>query len=108
MVDRVKVATQVGIDDFVSPLPDRLLDHVEGLLRILAWPIPIAVFMEVSFEDRLEQQQQRHLHDSVLHCRDAQGARFTVALWYPDSEHRTGPITLGAQLRLQLIEEGAR
>ena len=70
-------------------------------------PIPIAVFVEVSFKYRLEQDHQRRLHYPVLHRRDAQRPRFAIGLRYPDSQHRTGPVAAVYQLGLHAIEEGA-
>jgi hypothetical protein len=39
-------------------------------MRAAARPIPKAVLVKVSFEDRLEQEHQRRLHYPVLHRRN--------------------------------------
>ena len=70
MRNRVKVRAQIGVDDFVFPLQERLLDGVNGLVRTAARPIPKAVLVKVSLEDRLEQKHQRRLHYPVLHGRN--------------------------------------
>ena len=70
MRNRVKVRAQIGVDDFVFPLQERLLDGVNGLVRTAARPIPKAVLVKVSLEDRLEQKHQRRLHYPILHCRN--------------------------------------
>jgi len=70
MRNRVKVRAKVGVDDFVFPLQERLLDGVNGLMRTAARPVPKAVLVKVSFEDRLEQEHQSRLHYPVFHRRD--------------------------------------
>src|SRR3972149_6473607 len=82
----------MGVNGFVFPRPEGGADCLEGLLGVPARPIAVAAFMEVSLEDRLEQKEQRHLHDSIFHRRYAEGTLLAVILRYPDPEHRTGPV----------------
>ena len=62
MGNRVKIRAEIGVYDFVFPLQECLLDGVNGLVRAAARPVPKAVLVKVSFEDRLEQEHQRRLH----------------------------------------------
>src|ERR1035438_4979516 len=66
---------------------------------------PIGAILEICFEDRLQDQQGRHLDHSVAHRRDAQRPQFPIRLWYVDAPYRCRRVGLGAQRFLKLLQE---
>src|SRR6266581_9541477 len=101
MRNRPKVVAQISVNYFGSPLPHGLADGVQRLMCVTPRSVTETAFIEVSLENRLEQQHQRGLHYPVLHRRDAQRPLLAVVFEYPDPEHRTGPVALAAQLGFQ-------
>jgi hypothetical protein len=80
-------------------------DGVQRLMGLATRPIPKAAFVEVSLEDRLQHDEQRHLHDSVHDVRHPQRPLFAIGLGYPDAFDRTGLVAAVLQLRLQGVQE---
>ena len=74
-------------------------------MGLAARSIPKAAFIEVSLEDRLQQDEQRHLHDPVDDVRNPQRPLFALGLGYPDAFDRTGLVAAVRQLRLQGVQE---
>ena len=70
MRNRVKVRAQIGVDDFVFPLQERLLDGVNGLVRTAARPIPKAVLREARFKQRGQRLKRRLLDEPIQYRRD--------------------------------------
>src|ERR1019366_8603007 len=66
---------------------------------------PIGAILEICFEDRLQDQQGRHLDHSVAHRRDAQRPHFPIRLWSVDAPYRFRRVGLGAQRLLDFVQE---
>src|ERR1035437_7237195 len=66
---------------------------------------PIGTVLEICFEDRLQDQQGRHLDHSVAHRRDAQRPHFPIRLWSVDAPYRFRRVGLGAQRLLDFVQE---
>src|ERR1017187_4245608 len=66
---------------------------------------PIGAILEIRFEDRLQDQQGRHLDHSVAHRRYAQRPQFPIRFRYVDAPYRCRRVGLGAQRLLKIIQE---
>jgi len=66
MRNRIEAAAQAGIDDLVLFFEHRAADRIKRLMGAAPRLVSLAVFMEVSFKYRLEQQHQRCLSCPVL------------------------------------------
>src|SRR5664280_2424874 len=66
---------------------------------------PIGAILEIRFEDRLQDQQGRHLHHSVAHRRNPERTQFPIRFWYVDAPYRCRRVGLGAQRLLKFIQK---
>src|SRR5947209_4677940 len=66
---------------------------------------PIRAIFKVSFKDRLQDQQGRHLHYSVTHRRDAQRPQLPIGFRYINALYRLRLVGLGAQRFLNLLQK---
>src|SRR5665647_429330 len=66
---------------------------------------PIGAILEIRFEDRLHDQQGRHLHHSVTHRRNPERTQFPIRFWYVDAPYRCRRVGLGAQRLLKFIQK---
>ena len=66
---------------------------------------PIGAILEICFEDRLKDQQGRHLDHPVAHRRDTQRPLLPIRFRYVDAPYRFRRIGLAAQRFLNVIQE---
>ena len=62
----VEVAAEVCIDDFFIARVDQFLDLSQGVQWAAFFPIGVLLRLQVSLENRLEDQNCRRLHDTVI------------------------------------------
>jgi len=103
--NRVEVRLQVRV---VYLPPARLQILTNLLQRLVGRPAgaePERAVQEVRLEDRLQDQQDRHLHRPVSHRRNAQWPQLAIGLGDVHALHRLGPIRLGDQRFPDLRQE---
>jgi hypothetical protein len=71
MIEYIREVLDVGIDHPAPPSTDFLPEAIQRLLRGSLWPVPIRAVKEVRFEDRLEDELRRRVHNPIPNGRDA-------------------------------------
>src|SRR5450759_2229828 len=66
---------------------------------------PIGAILEIRFEDRLQDQQGRHLDHPVAHRRYAQRPQLPIRFWYVDAPYRCRRVGLGAKRLLDFVQK---
>src|SRR5262249_28254462 len=72
MRDAIEVTAQVGVDHLCMPRPQPLPYLLDGLVSAAAWSVGILLRGQIGTEEGLENQQDRHLHDTTADRGDAQ------------------------------------
>src|SRR5258708_6707993 len=105
MRNRIEVAFEIRVIHRLIPglnMPAYLLQR---LVCRAPRTKPIGAILKIRFEDRLQDQQGRHLHHSVAHRRYAQRPQLPIRLQYVDAPYRCRRVGLGAQRLLEFIQE---
>src|ERR1019366_442851 len=103
--NRIEVAFQIRVIHRLIPglhMPAYLLQRLMGRP---ARTEPIGAILEIRFEDRLQDQQGRHLHHSVAHRRNPERTQFPIRFWYVDAPYRCRRVGLGAQRLLEFVQK---
>src|ERR1035437_6249963 len=66
---------------------------------------PIGAILEICFEDRLQDQQGRHLDHPVAHRRNAQRPQLPIRFRYVDAPYRCRRVGLGAKRLLDFVQK---
>src|SRR5450759_1911634 len=66
---------------------------------------PIGAILEICFEDRLQDQQGRHLDHPVAHRRYAQRPQLPIRFRYVDAPYRCRRVGLGAKRLLDFVQK---
>jgi hypothetical protein len=103
--NRIEIAFEIRVIHRLIPGLDVTAYFLQRLVSRTAWTEPIGTIFKVSFEDRLQDQQGRHLHHSVPHRRDSQRPQFPIRLRDVDTPYGCRRIGLLPQGFLNLIEE---
>jgi len=96
--DAVEVLRQVGVYDLGVAVPKRAGDVVHGIVRRSPGPESIRVRTEIGFEDRLDGELHRHLHNPVAEGRDPQRTQTSIRLGNQNAPYRLGSIGLLFQI----------
>ena len=102
----VEIAGQVRVIHRRFAFLQVLLDDAQRVVRRPAGSKPVRAFLEVGFEDGLQNQLHRRLHHPVPHRRNAQRPPFPIGLGNIDAQHRFGLIRPLPQAPLDFIEKG--
>src|SRR5712691_2480856 len=103
--NRVEVALHISINDHGVPCLEQVGHPSQRVFAASFRTKPVAVFSEVSFEDRLHHITQRRLHHSVTHRRAPQRSLFFAArLGYPMAPHCLRTIAAVRQLLRHLCQ----
>jgi site-specific DNA recombinase len=96
--NRVEVAFQVGVHDVNVAGLKQLFDPAQGVLASASRSESVAVFREVTLEDRLDDVHDRRLNHPIPHRGNAQGAGFgRSGLGDLDTSHGLRSIRAAAQ-----------
>ena len=93
--NRIEVALQVRVVHRLIPGLQVTAYLLQRLVRRAPRTEPVGAIQEIRLEDRLQDQQGRHLHHPVAHRRDAQRSQLPIRLRDVDAPHRLRPVGLG-------------
>ena len=103
--DRIKVAQQIRVIHLPPSffqIPSNLLHRS---LRSSPRAKPMGAIQEICLEDRLNDQQHRHLDHPVSDTGNPQRAPLAIGLGYVDPTHRLRSVSLGSQFSFHFIEK---
>src|ERR1019366_4652122 len=103
--NRIKVAFQIRVIHRLIPGLDMPAYLLQRLMSRAPRTEPIGAILEICFEDRLQDQQGRHLYHSVAHRRYAQRPQFPIRLRYVDAPYRCRRVGFGAQRLLEFVQK---
>jgi hypothetical protein len=66
MRNRIKVAAEISVNDLAMAGVEQLVDILHGIQRAAVWPIGVLLRLQVSLENRLEDQHNGRLCDAIL------------------------------------------
>src|SRR5256885_16906576 len=106
MLDTVKVGFQVKINDSGLLLTDRLSDSIDRLMRCPFWSVTIRSRLEISFENRFQNELERTLYYPIANRGNREDANFCASVLGDFLPSRPqGPIRIGDQLVLNLFQK---
>ena len=108
VVNRVEVALEIQVDDFVVAEGHPFADIVDRLLGTPFGPKSIRSRSEAGFKQRLDYDLHRRLRDPILHSWDSQRPLPPVGLGDEHPAHRLGPVSLLHQFLPQFQEKPQR
>jgi hypothetical protein len=76
MLNVIEVGPQVNVDDPRLALHNGLGHSVYRLVRCPFWPVSMRPRLEISFEDRLQNELESPLHHAVADSRNRQDTDF--------------------------------
>jgi hypothetical protein len=102
--DAVEIPAQVRIHDLVMAAIEQLLDLGYGVQTAPPLAVGVLLWLQVGLEDRLQDQQSSHLHDTILDRWYPQRSQLAVRLrdMHPSDGGR--PIRLLAEFLRQFVQ----
>jgi len=99
MVDLVEAGGDVALEDLVIAADGQEPDLLDGVLATASRTEPVTGWVEVSFQNRLQHQLQRRLHDSVSDRGNPEPTNLAVRLrdLHGPHRHRGEPAVLHLQ-----------
>src|SRR5207249_2168818 len=97
---------------FRSAIVDRLIARLQmranlfqGIMRRSSASESIATIQKIRFEDRLQDQERRHLDNAIPYARDSQWPQLPIRFLNPDPPYWFRPIRFLLQRLLDLIQK---
>src|SRR5262249_26547224 len=108
VVDRVEVALEIQVDDFVVAVSHPFANVVNRLLGAPLRPESVRSRSEAGFKQRLDHNLHRRLRDPILHSWDSQRSLPPVGLGDEYPAYRLGPVSLLYQFLPQFQKKPQR
>src|SRR5262249_51993344 len=105
MSHRVEIRSQVEVDDVGLALNDRLRDALDRRVRGPLRPVAVGPRLEVSFEDRFQDEFERTLDHPIADGRNRKLAHLAAVFRDADFPRSSGSIPSLYQLLTKLIEK---
>jgi hypothetical protein len=102
--DAVEIPTQVRVDDLRVPGVEQRMDLLHGVQRAPSLAVSVLFRLQVGLEDRLQDQQRSHLHDTILYRRNPQRPLLAVRLGNEHPPHGLRTIRLLAEFLRQFAQ----
>lgn len=105
VIQRAEEVSDVRVEHEVASARATFAERLQRIGRAAAGSKPERAVGEVRFEDRLQHQLRRRLHDAIAHRRDPERPLPAVGLGDVLPQHRARSVRACAQRRLDLVQE---
>ena len=100
----IEVARQVRVDDLGMPRTEQPVDLPDGVQGTSLGPIGVLLRWQVRLEDRLQDQDYRHLRHAVSNRADAQWPSCPIRFREVHPTHGLGLVRLASQVTRQFVQ----
>ena len=101
----IQIGFQVQVDDEGFPLDDCVRDATDRCVRGLLRPVAVGPRLEISFEDRFQDEFDRTLYHPIADGRNRKLAHLSSLFRYPDLPRSLGSIAPLHQLLAKLVKK---